>query len=124
MGTIGLYLAGGEDESIAHQVCFIHEHLRQLLAHVSGQLPQPQQVVVDGHPCYGLGSREQRIGNETWAPTCLLPSSLVHRATCDSNGHGYTVLAVDSVCGWQAWGDCFTMWLLLLEPLGTFMFPG
>lgn len=57
--TLGLYLAGGEDEPIAHQVCFIREHLGQLLAQVSGQLPQPQQVVVNGHPCDGLGGHDK-----------------------------------------------------------------
>lgn len=72
----GLYLAGGEDKAVAHQVCFIREHLRQFLAHFSGQFPQPQQVVVDGHPRDGLGGQGQRTGNEMWRPLPPLLSSL------------------------------------------------
>lgn len=73
MATLGLYLAGGEDKLVAHQVCFVCEHLGQLLARVSGQLPQPQQVVVDGHPCYGLGSwgaknRKQDVSSYPLSP--------------------------------------------------------
>ena len=73
LAALGQYLAGGEDKPVAHQVCFIREHLGQFFAHFPGQLPQPQQVVVDGHPCYGL---RQRTGLETWASSLSLLSSL------------------------------------------------
>lgn len=73
LAALGQYLAGGEHEAVAHQVRFICEHLGQLLARFPGQLPQPQQVVVDGHPCYGLG---QRAGLEARASPPSLLSSL------------------------------------------------